>query len=40
MKDEDYENVLSGWADEVDFTVNEKAVERYVPEKFAETENQ
>lgn len=38
MKDEDYENVLSGWADEVDFTVNDKAVERYVPEKFAETE--
>lgn len=38
MKDGDYENVLEGWADEVELTLNEKAVERYVPEKFAETE--
>lgn len=36
MKEEDFENLKKEWADSVDFTINEKALERYVPEKFAE----
>ncbi|MGN0692870.1 MAG: hypothetical protein ACI4K7_11020 [Oscillospiraceae bacterium] len=36
MREDDFDALKKEWADSVDFTINEKAVERYVPEKFAE----
>ncbi|MBQ8567596.1 MAG: hypothetical protein IJ446_00070 [Oscillospiraceae bacterium] len=40
MREDDYNTLLSEWAAAVDFTINEKAVERYQPDKFAEEEEQ
>lgn len=36
MKEDDFEALKKEWADSVELTINEKAVERYVPEKFVE----
>ena len=37
MRDDDFESLRQEWAESVDFTINSKAVERYTPQKFAET---
>ncbi len=36
MKEDDYEALCKEWEDSVEFTVNEEAVARYTPQKFAE----
>ncbi|MDY2847405.1 MAG: hypothetical protein SOU50_04220 [Oscillospiraceae bacterium] len=36
MREDDFEALKKEWADSVDFAFNEKALERYLPEKFAE----
>ncbi|MGN0697094.1 MAG: hypothetical protein ACI4J5_10055 [Oscillospiraceae bacterium] len=36
MREDDFEALKKEWVDSVNFTFNDKAVERYVPEKFAE----
>lgn len=36
MREDDFDTLKKEWTDSIDFTFNEKAVERYTPEKFAE----
>lgn len=36
MREDDFDTLKKEWTDSIDFTFNEKAVERYIPEKFAE----
>lgn len=37
MRDDDFTSLCEEWADSIEFEFNEKAIERYTPQKFAET---